>query len=257
MACDLDLASFWYQYLGMAKRKVDPKVVIAYLRVSTTTERQELGASAQRHAIEQWAEREGVTVAAWYTEEVSGGAPLDKRMVLLEALAAVREHGAARLVVQRLDRFSRDPMSAALAEAELRRHGATLAVAEGAGDGEDPSAQLVRGILLSVARFEKAMIAARIRAALGVKKRRGEKTGAAPFGWKVGSDGKTLEPDEAEHSVVLRVVQLREEFHQPERQIAAQLKLEGFVSRSGLPLSQVQIHRVLARHRALARGRAA
>ena len=243
----------------MAKRTVDPKVVIAYLRVSTTAERQELGASAQRHAISQWAEREGATVAAWYTEEVSGGAALDKRLVLLEAIAAVREHCAARLVVQRLDRFSRDPMSAALAEAELRRHGATLAVAEGAGDGEDPSAQLVRGILLSVARFEKAMIAARIRAALGVKKRRGEIVGEAPFGSRVGADGKTLEECPTEQAIVLRIVALSETYGRSEREIVALLKAEGLRSpRSGAGwLGQSQVHRVLARHRAQARVQAA
>src|SRR5882724_3159246 len=97
----------------------NPKRAVAYLRVSTTREQQELGLSAQRAAIESWAKREGVEVCAWYEEEVSGGASLEKRPVLLQAISALGDHGAGSLVVQRLDRFSRDPFSAAMAEIEL------------------------------------------------------------------------------------------------------------------------------------------
>ncbi len=54
----------------------NPKRAVAYLRVSTTREQQELGLSAQRAAIESWAKREGVEVCAIFEEEVSGGATL-------------------------------------------------------------------------------------------------------------------------------------------------------------------------------------
>ncbi len=141
----------------MAKRSRvgNPKLCIAYIRVSTDVDRQALGTEAQRQAIVAWAARSGVEIVEWFTEEVSGGAPLDKRPVLLHALAAVAAHGAGKLVVQRLDRFSREPLTAALSELELQRHGATLECADGTGSGSDPTSELVRGILLSVARFEK------------------------------------------------------------------------------------------------------
>src|SRR4051812_11949949 len=93
---------------------VSKKRAVAYLRVSTDTARQELGADAQQHAVEAWATREGVEVVAWHVEEVSGGAPLDKRPILLEAVAGVVEHRAGHLVVATLDRFSRDPVTAAM-----------------------------------------------------------------------------------------------------------------------------------------------
>ena len=189
--------------------RVDRSLVVAYVRVSTDLERQELGAEGQRVAIEKGAASSGRTIVAWHVEEVSGGAPLDKRPVLLQALASLAVHHAGTFVVQRLDRFSRDPMTAALAETELRRHGAVLACADGAGSGDDPTAELVRGILLNVARFEKAMIRARIKAALAVKKTRGELTGAPPYGWRVGSDGKTLERDPHEQGIRERLASLR------------------------------------------------
>src|SRR5581483_8352197 len=108
-------------------RQGNPKLAVAYLRVSKDTKVQELGTEAQRLAIQSWADSNGVTIAQWFVEEVKGGSPLHQRPIFLEALGAVAAHGAGLLVVQRLDRFSRDPLTAALAEAELQRHGATLA----------------------------------------------------------------------------------------------------------------------------------
>ncbi|MFO0640672.1 MAG: recombinase family protein [Polyangiaceae bacterium] len=222
----------------------NPTIAVAYCRVSTDRTRQELGEAGQRAAIEAWSKREGVTIAAWYSEEVSGGAALDKRPVLLEALAATAAHGAGLLVVSRIDRFSREPLTAALAEAELLRHGASLAVADGAGSGDDPTGQLVRGILFSVARFEKAMIRARIKAALAVKKARGELTGTAPYGFRVGADGKTLEPDEREAAVLAEVREMRAS-GLAVRAVLAKATARGLVGRAGRPFTLPSLHAMI------------
>ena len=232
--------------MGRRLKRGDARVAVAYLRVSTDRTRQDLGAEAQRVAIEGWARRSGVEVRAWFLEEVSGGATLDRRPVLLEALGAVAAHGAGLLVVQRLDRFSREPLTAALAECELQRNGATLAVADGAGGGTDPTSELVRGILFSVARFEKAMIRARIKAALSVKKARGELTGKAPFGFRVGADGKTLEPDEREAVVVERIRAMKKE-GATLRDIQAAAQEESLIGRTGKPLTLPAIHAIVRR----------
>jgi site-specific DNA recombinase len=189
----------------------NPKRAVAYLRVSTTREQQELGISAQRSAIESWAKREGVKVCAWYEEEVSGGASLEKRPVLLQAISALGDHGAGSLVVQRLDRFSRDPLGAAMAEIELSKFGARMVTTDSAGDGQDPASRLMRDVGLAAARFERAMIAARTKAALVVKKTRGESTGTPPYGFRVGEDGKTLVPDDGEQETLRRMRALREQ----------------------------------------------
>lgn len=183
---------------------------VAYLRVSTTREQQELGIEAQRQAIGAWARREGIELVASFEEEVSGGAPLEKRPVLLRAIAALKEHGAALLVVQRLDRFSRDPLSAAMAELQVHRVGARVVCADGVGNGDDPGSRLMKDVGLAAARFERAMIAARTKAALAVKKARGESTGTPPYGWRLGDDGKSLVSDEHEQRVLATVRGLRE-----------------------------------------------
>lgn len=235
----------------------DPKLAVAYMRVSTDTERQELGREAQRAEIEEWATREGVTICAWFTEEVTGGASLEERLVFLEALAAVLVYGAGVMVVQKLDRFSRDPVTAGLAEAELRKNGAVLAVAHGPGTGDDPTTEMIRTILFAFAKWEKAMIRARIRAALAVKKKRGEMTGAPPYGFR-SVDG----PLRTRHDGTVRAVQMLEVFPDEQsvialvralhaqgitlRAVASKLAADGFVGRRGKPFSPSAIHAMIS-----------
>jgi DNA invertase Pin-like site-specific DNA recombinase len=220
-------------------QKGNQKLAVAYIRVSTDTERQALGAQAQRVAIEQWAEREGVSILEWHVEQVSGGASLDKRLVLLAAIASVAAHGAGFLVTQRVDRFSRDPVSAALAESSLRKSGACLATADGAGSGDDPTSELLRGILLSVARFEKALIRARIVAALAVKRANGERLGAPRFGFRV-VDGALVE-NLTEQTTKARLRELRASGLKL-REILERAHEEGLRNRAGRKFNIASIH---------------
>ena len=219
--------------------KGDPKIAVAYLRVSTDTDRQALGAQAQRDAIERWATASGVVIAEWFVEEVSGGAPLDRRPILLQAIATVASLSAGHLVVQRLDRFSREPLTAALAETELRKNGASLVCADGAGSGDDPTSELIRGILLSVARFEKALIRSRIKAALAVKRSRGERIGAPPYGARV--EGKLLVMDPNEVGTIRRLRELRA-LGMTIREIVDQATREGLLNRAGKPFTIAAVH---------------
>ena len=231
----------------------NPAIGITYCRVSTDLTRQELGAEAQHDAIRRWAVKEGVTVARWFDEEVSGGAELARRPVLLQAMAAVAAEGAGLLVVHRLDRFSRDPLTAALAEAELRRHGASLACVDGGGGGggggggTDPTAELIRGVLLAVGRFERAMIRARIRSALAVKRSRGELTGRPAFGSRRGADGKTLEEHPGEQATLRRVRELRAAGLTLEAVIVTAAS-EGHLGRTGRPFTFAAIHKMVTAH---------
>lgn len=222
-----------------SSRAADPTIVVGYIRVSTDLERQALGAQAQRASIEQWALKSGVTVARLFVETVTGSAPLDRRPILLEAIATVAVVGAGGLVVQRLDRFSRDPITAALAECELRKHSASLICADGHGGGDDPTSELIRGILLSVARFEKALIRSRIKAALAVKRSKGERLGAPRYGFKV--EGKHLVPDDQERATRERLRALRAS-GMTIRSVRDQATTEGIRNRMGNPFTVAAVH---------------
>lgn len=175
----------------MARRKQPvPNTAVAYYRLSTDEDLQRNSFDVQRAAVEAWAGREGVTLVDSRFETVSGAAALDRRPGLGEALALVQSHHAPLLVVHRLDRFSRDAATATMAGLELERMGARLHVVEGAANGDDPTSVMIRGILIQVASFERAMIAARVKAALAVKKTRGEMVGVAPYGFQAAPSGK-------------------------------------------------------------------
>ena len=59
------------------KKTANPKIAVAYLRVSTDD--QKLGPQAQRAQIEAWATKESIEVASWHLDEgVSGGAELEE-----------------------------------------------------------------------------------------------------------------------------------------------------------------------------------
>ena len=208
----------------------DPRVAVAYLRASTDD--QHLSPDAQRAAIVAWAAREGVTVVSWHVDRgVSGAADLADRPALADALGALRAHAAGLLVVAKRDRLARDVYLAAAIDRAVASSGSRVVSADGAANGDTPADAFMRSILDAAAQYERAMIAARTRAALRVKIARGESTGEAPYGWRADADGK-LVPDVAEQAVVARVCALRASGLSI-RAIVAALTAEGVRTRSG------------------------
>jgi DNA invertase Pin-like site-specific DNA recombinase len=179
---------------------VDSSKVVAYIRVST--EDQHLGPEAQLAAIHTWAGRQGVAVVSVHRDlGVSGATPLADCPGLMAALDDLGAQGAGSLVVAKRDRLARDVMKAAMVEARAEKVGARVVSAAGEGDGTDPAAQLMRTIVDAFAQYERAMIASRTRAALAVKKAKGERIGGIPYGFS-DADGK-LVPNEDERRVIL------------------------------------------------------
>lgn len=161
----------------MAKRQQrDAKIAVAYVRVSTG--KQELSIDAQRSAIEAWAAVHGIHIAAWYVDHgVKGTTPLEQRAGLLAAMTGIVEHDAGLMVILRRDRIARDALIAALIDRAVESSGAKVTTVDGVGNGDSPSDKFMRTVLDASSQFERAMIAARTRAALSIKKQRGERVG--------------------------------------------------------------------------------
>lgn len=193
----------------MARRKQpgDPSRVVGYVRVSTDA--QELGPEAQRAALLRWCAEHGAELVAVGEDVVSGAADVAKRPGLLSAVAQLAEHRAGVLLVARRDRLARDAVASAVIERLAERQGARVLSACGTGNGDGPEARLMRGVVDLFAEYERDVIRGRTRAALAAKKARGELTGNAPIGWRVGPDGVHLEPDPAESSAVALIYELR------------------------------------------------
>ena len=228
----------------MAKRIIqgDSKVAVGYVRVST--DEQSLGPDAQRAAIEKWAQLRGVRVAVVFEDHgISGGAPAEKRPGLLAALAALRENGAGLLVAAKRDRIARDTVIAAMVEQAAGRAGAVLTTADGSSDGAGPEGQLMRGIVDVFAAYERGVIKSRTRAALAVKRSRGERTGQVPYGCALAADGVHLEENAAEQAIIGEIRTMRAAGLSL-RALTTECERRGLLSRAGRPFALTQIARI-------------
>lgn len=182
--------------------------VVGYVRVST--DEQALGPEAQRAALAKWcAANNAELVAVHHDLGISGGAELERRPGLLAALEALRTSGAGVLLVAKRDRLARDVVVAAMVERLTERAGARVLTADGTGNGDGPESGLMRGIIDVFAQYERALIRARTKAALAVKKSRGERVGEIPFGFRVGNVGSHLEANKQEQETIGLIVRLR------------------------------------------------
>ena len=217
---------------------------IAYLRVSKGD--QELGIDAQRNAITTWCASNGADLVAEFADQgVSGGAPLDKRLALLQAIDALTD--GAVLVVARRDRLTRDLVIGAMIESLVERKGARVRGADGIGNGDSPESQMMRGLIDLFAQYERAVIKSRTRAALNVKRTRGEKLGGGvQFGFRV-IDGnvKKLAPLADEQAVIEMARELRSSGLSL-RKVATVLTDNGHVARDGSAFHPMQISRMIA-----------
>ena len=234
--------------MGRRVKMGNTKTAIGYLRVSTAE--QQLGPKAQAAALDAWTAREGVTLVAVFLDQgVSGAAPVADRPGLLTALAALRGNNAGVLAVAKRDRIARDVVIAASVERAAASAGARVVSADGMSDRAGPEGAMMRGIVDVFAEYERGVIRARTAAALAAKKARGERVGSVAFGYRLAADGVRIEPNEQEQAVIARIRSLRASGLST-RGVVAALALGGVTSpRSGRPLAQTQVQRVLNRAR--------
>jgi DNA invertase Pin-like site-specific DNA recombinase len=198
-------------------------------------------------ALRRWCEaNQGELVAIFHDQGVSGSTTIDRRPHFLAAIAAAKEQGAAILLIAKRDRLARDVVIAATAEQLARQAGLRIVAADGAGNGEadDANAWLFKTILDAMAQYERALIRQRTRAALAVKKAKGERIGTIPYGYQVAADGKTLLAFPPEQAVVTRIRWLRSQSYSMQR-IADELNADGLLTRKGTPWRQQYIDAVL------------
>lgn len=230
--------------MGRKARKAgDPKVAVGYIRVSTSE--QANGPEAQREAMEGWCRREGMELVEVFEDlGVSGAMEIDKRAGLLGALDALGEHGAGILIVAKRDRVARDVLLSAMVERLAQRSGAQVVSADGCGNGTSAEAEMMRGIVACFAAYERALIRARTAQALSVKKRRGERVGSVPLGWKLDGDGVHLVADDDEQEIIRLARELQGE-GLTLRGIGAELERRGVLPRSGGKWSPGTVSRVV------------
>jgi DNA invertase Pin-like site-specific DNA recombinase len=182
------------------------KRAVAYLRVST--DEQHLGPEAQRATIQQYAKQHGIEIVAEFCDfGVSGGAELEDRPELMCAIDALTELDAGLFLVAKRDRLARSTMFAAIIEENCKKNGGRVHSADGLSNDDTPEAKLMRTLLDAFAEYERSLIRSRTKAALRVKKARGEFCGGkVPFGYR-NENGKLVE-DEQQMAAAVRIREL-------------------------------------------------
>jgi DNA invertase Pin-like site-specific DNA recombinase len=144
---------------------------VAYYRVSTTAQGQSgLGLEVQRAAVAAHLAATNSALIAEYTEVESGRADhLRNRPQLVAALAMAKRHNAT-LIIAKLDRLARS----VLVTSQLMASNTPFLALD-----MPYATPLTVHILAAVAQHESEIIGQRIRAALAVKRTRGDRLGAS------------------------------------------------------------------------------
>ena len=203
---------------------------LGYIRVSTEEQSASgLGLDAQAAAIRAYCALRRLPDPQIIADAaVSGGRPLADRPGGAALLTKVAARGERHVIILRLDRAFRRASDALATIDQWRARGVHLHVIDMGGAALDITTAVGK-LLLSVAactaEFERDIIGERTRAALRVKRDRGERIGSIPYGFMLDSaddSGAMLVENPAEQRG-LRIIERLAARGRPLRRIAAVL----------------------------------
>ena len=182
----------------------EPLRVDGYGRVSTEEQEKE-GVSLvnQEQRIRDYCKLYGLNLVRMVTDPGVSAKTLDREGVQ-SVLDDLRRGHVAGLVITKLDRLTRSlgDWSSLIDEFFSKDAGLRLFSVNDSIDTGTASGLLVLDVLMSVAQWERRIIAERTSDALQGKIRRGERCGRIRFGYTLGTDGKTLIPHEGEQKAI-------------------------------------------------------
>lgn len=226
--------------------KTNSKIAVGYIRVSTEEQAAEgVSLAMQREKLRQWAALNGYELAAVYSDGGKSGKKTTNRPNLQAALDHACRSGAVVVVysLSRLARSVRDTLN--IAE-RLDKAGADLASISEQLDTTTAAGKMVFRMLAVLAEFEREQVGERTAAALRHLKAQGKRySRRIPIGYRLGDDGKSLEPDEGERATLKRIRSLSAEGGSL-RSIVATLATEGIRRRDGSPISVKTVRIALA-----------
>jgi DNA invertase Pin-like site-specific DNA recombinase len=192
--------------------------VYGYIRAST--DKQIASPETQKQIIEDYAKRLGKPVDRYFVDPaISGKKRLQDRDDGRQLMTTVQPRDT--VIVARLDRFSRSFIGfAEILDAWTKlKVGIHLCDMPGGHfDPDNPMSEMLIGILIVFANYERRLISQRTREGLLARKQRGEKYTRWPeYGWRwakrfearLGKHVNVRVPDEPERIILRKVVELR------------------------------------------------
>jgi DNA invertase Pin-like site-specific DNA recombinase len=207
--------------------------VVGYVRVSTSEQVERgLGLEAQRAAIRQAAEQRGWHLATVLEDRGVSGKSMKGREALQAALALLDSGGADALVASKLDRLSRSIHDFSGLLDRASKKGWKVVVLDIDLDTSSPQGEMVANVMASFAQFERKLIGARTREALGVRR----------------AEGVVLGRPVMIRPAVIERIRREREAGRSLRAIAAGLDLDGIpTAQGGAVWHASTVHAVLAR----------
>jgi len=159
--------------------------VYGYIRAST--DRQVASPETQRQIIEDYARRIGKTVDGFFTDpDMSGKKPLYDRPAGRELMVRLRPRDT--VIVARLDRLSRSFLDFARILDTWRKKKISIHLCDMPGghfDPDNPMSEMMIGILIVFANYERRLISQRTKESLQARKQLGMKYCRWPsYGWR-------------------------------------------------------------------------
>jgi DNA invertase Pin-like site-specific DNA recombinase len=182
---------------------------------------------------------------AVYEDAGISGKSAHNRPALVAALDDVcRRHGV--LVTYSLSRLARSTKDTIAISERLERANADLVSLSEKIDTTSAAGKMLFRMLAVLAEFERDVISERTKTAMASKKSRGERCGQLQFGYRLSSDGMTLERDENEQRIIELIQELRDR-GQTYKQIASELTERKIITKNGkAKWHATQIGRILA-----------
>jgi len=218
---------------------------LGYLRVSK--DEQDLGIDAQAATLDAFVRQHAMTQRDTFVDHSSGGLRLERRPILLEAIAALRKGEV--LLVARRDRLGRDPFELCMVDRLVHKQKARVVSVAGQGCGlDDDPADLnhivTRRLFDAFGEYERLATGLRTKNALGVLKAHGLRTGTLPFGFALDADGKHLVEAPIEQRLRTTILELAKTLHS-RRAICDAINESGYTTRKGTPWRPAYIARFL------------
>jgi len=219
--------------------------VVGYARVSTAEQATEgVSLDAQCAKIRGYAALHDLDLAGIEVDAGVSAKSLD-RPAIRAALAALDRGDVAGLVIVKLDRLSRSIIDwNTLIEGYFGpAAGRQLFSVADSVDTRTAAGRMVLNIMMTIAQWERETTVERTADARAHKRSKGEAIGHAPYGQRLGPDGRTLIPDAAERATLAELRRWQAE-GRTLRAMAAELDRRGVPTKRG---ARAWSHKVVAK----------
>ncbi len=222
---------------------------VGYIRVSTNEQAESgLSLAYQTEKIKAYATALDLNLVK-IIEDAGASAKDLNREGLQKAISMIEAKEADTIIILKLDRLTRSVKDLGIIVELVEKYKANLISVQDSINTSTAGGRLVLNVLGSVAQWEREANGERVKAALSVKRAKGERLGAAPFGYELNKETQRLEENPQEQRIMAIMRELRASGLTLQR-IADELTARGIRTKTGGKWYPTTIKNVIERQAA-------